>query len=470
MQGFMTKLVGFLAAVTVAGCGGDMGMAPPPAGAVPGGAQDVGLARDKIARGIVPVANDFTVEGMFAEHDLPIEGAPCEHALCVRAALGVAHAFDVDRRQNFVQIGLSSNIDLTTFRRRPQNLAVVIDRSGSMTGAKFDAAKTALRKLVDQLDGEDVLTLVQFDDEAEVIHEPAPVTDREAIKRIIDRMETRGGTCIECGMREGYRWAEIWHAPYRSSRVLLITDAQPNVGATGDHDFITLVTTHAERVGLTAFGVGIDFGQSLALAISRVRGGNYFFLENAEKLRKVFDEEFDLLVTPIAYDLRLQLSAAAGFTTAAVHGGAQGWQSGDVEIRVPTVFLSRRRGAILARLDGEPRPMAPVASAILSYADVSASPVQFSLQSQYEGAEPLPAQMSWFSQSGVRKTVALTNFVLGAQKVCRLWHEGNGAAAATAAVEVRDYLKAEAEAQGDAGLRAEAALAASLAALVDSAQ
>jgi Ca-activated chloride channel family protein len=439
-------------------------------GATPGGAQDIGLARDKIANNQIPAAGDFTVEGILSEHDLPIEGEPCARTLCVRAAVGVAKNIDTGEREAFVQIGFSSNVNTEEFRRGPLNLAAVVDVSGSMAGDKIAAVRDALAKLVDRLDERDLFTLVEFDDSARLRWGPSPVTDRDELKRIVAGMRDMGGTCIECGLRLGYEKVEQRHSGERSSRVILFTDAMPNVGATGEGEFTDLVRAKADHVGLTAFGVGLDFGHGLALAISRIRGGNYFFLEDAEKTRKVFDEEFDMLVTPLAYDLELRLTPGTGFKVEAVHG-IPTWKAGDTEatIEVATVFLSKRRGAILARMSpgsGGVQPQQPIYNAFLGYTEVAGGSPTATLETAYDGAEPLAEEATWFSKQGVRKTVALTNFILGAQKACRLWAEGTRDEARAAAEATRAYLASEADAMDDDGLRAEAELAGKLAALM----
>ena len=68
-------LVGLMAAAfTLAGCGGIGTGGAGDFGATPGGAQDIALAREKIARGQVPEPEDFVAEGLYSEHDLPLQG------------------------------------------------------------------------------------------------------------------------------------------------------------------------------------------------------------------------------------------------------------------------------------------------------------------------------------------------------------------------------------------------------------
>ncbi|MBK8912901.1 MAG: VWA domain-containing protein [Chlorobi bacterium] len=59
---------------------------------------------------------------------------------------------------------MNSNIKAEEFRRQNLQLAVVIDRSGSMEGESMESVKKALHKLVEQLTANDELAIIQFDD------------------------------------------------------------------------------------------------------------------------------------------------------------------------------------------------------------------------------------------------------------------------------------------------------------------
>jgi Ca-activated chloride channel family protein len=468
-------LVALLAVVTLAGCGVSSGGFDSGGGfgATPGGAQDIGLARRKIAEGIVPAAADFVAEGLYSEHDLPLEGPACDRVLCLRTATGIAPAIDTGRQEVFVQVGFSSNVDPATFRRKPLDVALVIDHSGSMAGEPMEAVKDAARKLVEKLDANDTFSLVIFDAGVDTLVKQGPIGDRAELLRVIGTIEEDGGTCIECGLREGFK--QLSTRPVdreRARRLFLFTDAMPNVGATGEGEFMTLLRGNSEEGrDTTVFGVNIAFGQELVTKISAVRGSNYFYLGSSEQTQKVFDEDFDFLVTPIAYDLRMALTPAEGFRVEKVYG-VPGVDPGvsEATLEVATVFLSRRRGAILARMTGSGAvpPNQPVMTNSFSFRQVEeAAPLPaVTLTARYEGSEPLSSTAKWYSQRSVRKTVALTNFILGARLACEKWEKGEKAAAREVADRTAALLQSEADALEDAPLGAEAEWARKLAALL----
>ncbi len=438
-------------------------------GATPGGSQDEALAKEKIARGQVPLPEDVTVEGVLASHDLPLDAPVCESPLCVNSAYAVAPTLDDRRSAVFVQIGFDSGVDAESFKRLPLNLSVVIDRSGSMAGDKMTSTKTALTRLVDQLTEADRLSLVLFDDRVDVLLPSTHVTDKPNIRRLISSIEERGSTNLSAGLSRGFELVDQFAGEAGvSDRVVVLTDAIANTGSADVQSFIALANDAAKRgIGLTVFGVGMDLNQQLVVAISKLRGGNYAFLADRERIASVFDDDFEYLVTPLAYDLRFQLTPAPGLRVHAVYGFPS-WPtaSSSVQIDVATVFLSRGHGALVARLEpieGWPEGDAPLADLSLSYdpADGSESRAQV-FTSVYDGAEPLSDDSHFYSQVGVRRTVAYVNAALAEKQACTLYWNFSTSEAIGLLDRAEGLLNSEAVTVEDEGLFDEANVIAEL--------
>ncbi|WAS98930.1 vWA domain-containing protein [Nannocystis punicea] len=329
-------------------------MAPSPSmGATPGGAQDIQYFRDRVKAGEVPHPNTFTPEGLFSEHDLPLAaGRTCDQLLCtVGEATGATLLAQPDV-QYLAQLGFSSGLDPKTFKRAPLNLVAIIDKSGSMSGQPLDLVRESLLRVLDQLGPDDQLSLVLYGDRAHVHLSPTPARDKRAIAAHISTIESAGSTAMEEGLQVGYDLARRSGTAFKgTTRVMLFTDERPNVGATDKQSFMGMARDASRSgIGLTTVGVGVQFGAELATAISSVRGGNLFFFPDAARMTKVFREDFDTMVTELAYDLKLEVKPAAGLKIAGVYGipgKAIEWAPGGaIRLSVETIFLSRKKGAI----------------------------------------------------------------------------------------------------------------------------
>src|ERR1019366_822444 len=102
-----------------------------------------------------------------------------------------------------IKIDLSAIAGRQKVRRTPLNLAVVLDRSGSMTGAKLEKAKQAAMQLVDHLVPNDIFSLVIYSDQARVLVSAQRVEDKDALKEKIESIQADGSTALYAGVKMG---------------------------------------------------------------------------------------------------------------------------------------------------------------------------------------------------------------------------------------------------------------------------
>lgn len=444
----------------LAGCGGDMSTGD--LGVVPGGAQDIGYARQVIEDGGVPTADSFNVNGLLNEHDMPLAGeTPCQASLCLAAATGRGVLDTTAEGGIWLQIGYDTAITEESFVRPPLNLAVVVDGSGSMSD-DLPAMQLALHEMVDQLEPGDRLAIVVYASTAKVVLDSTDAIDADKLHKAIDKMKTGGSTDMESGLREGFEALEPHRAEGVESRLLLFTDVQPNVGATAPSEFEELVAgAAADGMGLTLFGIGSSFGAGLALAISDYRGGNYVYLADADAIEEVFNEDFDYLVTPIGYDLQMTVSSELPFEEAWNVQAQAGDGAGElVKVNVATLFISKGHGATLLRFDtpdsAEMGDGEEVASLALSYEERDGRLTEDALVATL-GTEVPGYRGDGFQQPGVRKGAALVNMGSSMLAVCEAFH-AQEALPEDAYRETVARLEHEAEALDDDALRTEVAL------------
>lgn len=392
-------------------------------GVTPGGAQDMEYARQLIENGMIPVSGDYTAEGLFSEHDLPIDGEPCEDTLCPRAAAAWIDPVDGSGGQVLLQVGFASDLDPDAFERPDLNLAVAIDVSGSMSGEKLDLSKDALLEVVDQLGPKDTMSLVTYGSRAKVAQGPTPMdaAGRTKMRQAVRDMKARGSTAMEKGIELAYEQIDRAKAGKGvNERVLVLTDAQPNVGATGADSFMGMARRNSEEVGLTVFGVGLDLGAELVNQLATVRGANaYTFADPVEMKAKIRDE-FDFMVTPIGYDLDVDVSPVEGREIAGSWGSVQDAGRLRVHIGASTLFPSRRDGGLgIVFVHEGPQPIGfdqgpiPIGTLEVSWTPVDGGERELrTLTPVWSGGTAIADEWSLADDEGVWRMGALVDEVL----------------------------------------------------------
>jgi Ca-activated chloride channel homolog len=198
--------------------------------------------------------------------------------------------------------------------RLPLNIAVVIDHSGSMAGAKIEKTKQAAMQLIDQLTTQDTLALVEFDDTVEVLFPTQHVVDREALKAQVQRIEPGGSTALYAGVEAGGKQLlKIDSRTERINRVILLSDGLANVGPSSTAALKGLGRSLSRQgVSVTTIGVGDDYNEDLMAGLAEASDANYYYVQDAEKLPEIFAKELGGLQTVTARNVQVVITCAVG--------------------------------------------------------------------------------------------------------------------------------------------------------------
>ncbi|MDQ8203563.1 VWA domain-containing protein [Pelagicoccus sp. SDUM812003] len=404
----------------------------PSFGVTAGGAQDIAFTRSQIAMGKIPQPTSFTAEGLLSEYDLPLN-EPSRGANLINVfgeAMPVSLP-ELPEATHLAQIGFSSGIDAASWERAPLNLIAVVDKSGSMSGRPLDLVRLSLLEALDQLGEKDQLSIVLYGDRSHVYLEPIATSpfNKKRIRNSILGIQSAGSTNLEHGLKVGYSVADETAPDFEgTTRLMLFTDERPNTGNTSEHGFMRQMREGSNKgYGLTTIGVGTHFGAELANTISSVRGGNLFFFPDAATMQDKFANEFETMVTELAYDMKLTLSPAEGFKIVGVYGipgdMLQWTDDGrSLYMKVETLFLSLRKGAIYFALASQnTRPFSRATSDEIAQASLS-----YQMGNQkfpISQTVSLPLQSQRDASVGLRRGEALIDEYISLKKATTLYHE-----------------------------------------------
>lgn len=254
--------------------------------------------------------------------------------------------------------------------RRPLNLSLVLDRSGSMGGTPLRQALKSAKALVGELTEKDLLSVVTFDDDIDTLVAPALVTDKRAIQAAIDKVHAGGCTNLCGGWEAGGKHVQKNFSQQLVNRVLLLTDGHANVGTTDTASLVKLAQKQASTgVATTTLGFGTNFNEDLLIGMARAGEGNYYYIESHEDLSQVLQIELEGLSSVCGQNLTVQLKPQAALEQSTVLNQYRTEAKGrDLVVTVGDVYAVEDK--VLA-LDLQVKPSAvgpcPLATIAFSY-------------------------------------------------------------------------------------------------------
>ena len=401
-----------------------------------GGAKDINNFRENIENGYFPISTDITINGLFYDYYFETGNSGKASDELFSPAYSVALSRDPisNKLEYYITVGLNSNIKESDFVRKKLNLVVALDISGSMGSgfnsyyyddplkyeneykSKMRVANESLNVLLDQLKDDDRFGLVLFESTAtkmkdlELIEE----TDIERLKQRILQIQDTGGTNFEAGYIEATDLLDEYvgaDSDEYENRIIVITDAMPNTGRTDREGLIGMVEDNADNGIYTTFiGVGVDFNTELIQTISDVRGANYYSVHSSDEFEERMGEQFEYMVTPLVFDLELELDSD-DYEIEAVYGSDTVDKKSGTIMEVNTLFPSKseggevKGGVILLKLEKKNNKEEGELELKVTYKDRNGKKHQ-----NEQTIEIVADGEERYDNTGVRKAIMLTRY------------------------------------------------------------
>ncbi|KAJ5068475.1 straightjacket isoform c [Anaeramoeba ignava] len=281
--------------------------------------------------------SSITYHGLFYEYYFNTGKPETEKTVAVEPFYAVTPNIYTNEKEYYISLALKSKYDgegIKKFGRSPLNCVIILDISGSMNSpfygrddgeerslSKLEVAKRTILGLFSHFHDTDYFGLVLFDTSAYVAW---PYTqwgkiDKSKLEKKVKELRTKGGTNMEVGYNAGADMIRKYLKEEKDSerlklcenRVMFLTDAHPNSGATSPQGLFSLTKKNADdKIYSTFIGVGVDFNTGLIDTITNTKGANYFAVHSSSEFKRRMETDFDYIVTTIAFDLKVKVDGA----------------------------------------------------------------------------------------------------------------------------------------------------------------
>lgn len=344
--------------------------------------------------------------------------------------------------------------------RPPVNLALVLDRSGSMAGDKLEKAKEAAIQALRRLDRRDLFSLVIYDHDVETLVPPQSAANSEWIESRIRSIQSGGNTALFGAVSQGA--AELRKNLGRGGyvpRLLLLSDGLANVGPSTPDDLARLgAALFKEGISVTTIGVGTDYNEDLMSRLAAESDGNHYFVESERDLPRIFAAELGDVLSVVARKIVIEIECPKGVRPLRVIGRDGRIRGNRVELQMNQLYGGQQKYALLevavpAAKAGASRELAQVRcsyeNALTTRPERSEAQVKIAFSAR-------PEEVRQAANPAVQQVVVENEMAEARDKALDLYNAGQPAAAAAQLRQSSHDLKAKSEAVGLSSLASEA--------------
>lgn len=301
---------------------------------------------------------------------LPCAAIAAEPKVTIRTELASPVILENTQDRNYLKISLVG-YPRPLEKRSPINLALVIDRSSSMSGDRIERARDAAILAVNMLDSNDTLSVVTYDSGVDVIVPATKVRDKQQIiSAIRNNTGPRGMTALFAGVSKGINQVDKFLDKEQINRIILLSDGQANVGPTATSEMAELARMAARKgIAITTLGIGTHYNEDLMTTLAGYSDGNHAFIENASDLEKAFVKEFDDVMSVVAQDVEVIIKTADQVKPVRLLGRDGTIKGNTITVKLNQLYANQEKYVLLEVLpaQGKNRQSKPLADVAVSY-------------------------------------------------------------------------------------------------------
>lgn len=298
------------------------------------------------------------------------------------AAASVGCRVDIDReilpagspQKAIIKVTLDAPPAPKRNERPAVNLAIVLDRSGSMSGEKLAKAKDAAIEALRRLGPNDIFSLVIYDHVVETIIPAQSAGNTEWIEPRIRQIRAGGSTALFGGVSQAA--SEVRKNLQRRyvNRIILLSDGLANVGPSSPDDLGRLgASLIKEDISVSTVGVGTDYNEDLMTRLSQNSDGNSYFVESSRDLPRIFAAELGDVLNVVAKRVQVIIECPDGVRPLSVIGREGRIRGRHVEFFLNQLYGGKKKYALIEVMvsEGKEGEKRDVAYARVSYENPS---------------------------------------------------------------------------------------------------
>jgi Ca-activated chloride channel family protein len=186
----------------------------------------------------------------------------------------------------------------------------------SWDGARLQTMKEAVRNIINQLEPEDVISIIAFAETPTILVPAQPARNKDALAKQIKGIVAAPSTSIASALAEGLNQVRRYQSPDRLSRIVLLTDGDP----TDNPDDSRRLADMAGSMGIPiiCLGFGEDWNEDFlfdladrSLLATGSHTGYADYIQSPERANAIFQQVFQSMQV-VAQNVQVTIRMAQG--------------------------------------------------------------------------------------------------------------------------------------------------------------